>query len=402
MTDAMNIAFPSIVARAPSGIGNQSPLSACLAKNCLLPFSEDRRMPAPLSLIPELEEVVQHGTREKRVETLQRITALFLDGASRYNDEHVDLFDEVFGLLIEEIESKARAELSNRLAPVSNAPIKVLRRLARDDDIAVAGPVLKLAPRLGEADLIDVATTKGQAHLHAISSRAALGEAVTDVLVRRGDRHVARRVADNRGARISASGFSHLVERAEEDGILAEKVGRRPDIPPPMFRDLLTKATSVVHRRLIASATPEVRAAICDVLAKVSKEVGARVGPRDYRAAQRVVLNLDRSGRLDEAALNSFCSEGKYEEAVVALATLAKVPVKIVDRLMAGDRPDPVLILCRAAGLGWPTVKALILVRPNGAGRSTQVLEAAFVNYGRLSASTAQRVVRFWQARRDC
>jgi len=359
-------------------------------------------MPAPLSLIPELEEVVQHGTREKRVETLQRITALFLDGASRYNDEHVDLFDEVFGLLIEEIESKARAELSNRLAPVSNAPIKVLRRLARDDDIAVAGPVLKLAPRLGEADLIDVATTKGQAHLHAISSRAALGEAVTDVLVRRGDRHVARRVADNRGARISASGFSRLVERAEEDGILAEKVGRRPDIPPPMFRDLLTKATSVVHRRLIASATPEVRAAICDVLAKVSKEVGARVGPRDYRAAQRVVLNLDRSGRLDEPALNSFCSEGKYEEAVVALATLAKVPVKIVDRLMAGDRPDPVLILCRAAGLGWPTVKALILVRPNGAGRSTQVLEAAFVNYGRLSASTAQRVVRFWQARRDC
>ena len=35
--------------------------------------------------------------------------------------------------------------------------------------IAVAGPVLKLAPRLAESDLIDVARTKGQAHLHAIS-----------------------------------------------------------------------------------------------------------------------------------------------------------------------------------------------------------------------------------------
>ena len=76
---------------------------------------------------------------------------------------------EVFGLLIEEIEIKARAELSNRLAPVSNAPVKVLRRLANDDDIAVAGPVLTLAPRLAEADLIDVASNKGQAHLHAIS-----------------------------------------------------------------------------------------------------------------------------------------------------------------------------------------------------------------------------------------
>lgn len=356
-------------------------------------------MGATLSLIPELEQVVQHGSREKRVETLQRITALFLDGASRYSEEHVNLFDEVFGRLIEEIETKARAELSNHLAPVSNAPVKVLRRLAKDDDISVAGPVLKLAPQLSEADLIDVANTKGQAHLQAISSRRALGEAVTDVLVRRGDRDVARRVADNRSARISEKGFYRLVKRAEEDGILAEKVGLRPDIPAPMFRDLLTKATAVVHKRLIASATPEVRAAICDILAKVSKEVGARVGPRDYRTAQRLVLSLDRANKLNETTLASFCSEGKYEEAVVALAALAKVPVKIADRLMGGDRPDPVLILCKAADLSWPTVKAVILARPDGAGTSSQGLDAAFANYGRLSASTAQRVVRFWQVR---
>jgi uncharacterized protein (DUF2336 family) len=353
------------------------------------------------SLIPELEEVVQRGSREKRTETLQRITALFLDGASRYNDEHVDLFDEVFGLLIEEIETKARAELSNHLAPVTNAPVKVLRKLANDDDITVAGPVLTLAPRLAEADLIDVASTKGQAHLHAISSRRALGEAVTDVLVSRGNRDVARRVAANRSARISENGFHRLVERAEADGILAEKVGLRPDIPPRMFRELLTKATAVVHRRLIAAATPEVRAAIGDVLTKISKEVGDRVGPRDYRAAQRVVLNLDRANRLDETALLSFCREGKFEEAVAALATLSKVPIKIADRLMSGDRPDPVLILCKAAGLSWPTVKTVITVRPDRAGTSPQGLDAAFANYERLSASTAQRVVRFWQVRQD-
>src|SRR6202167_89334 len=277
-------------------------------------------MSAALSLLPELEDVIQHGTRAKRTDALRRITALFLDGASRYGDEHINLFDDIFGLLINEIEAKARAELSNRLAPVTNAPVKVLRKLANDDDITVAGPVLKLAPRLAEADLLDVARTKGQAHLHAISARRAIGEAVTDVLVRRGNRDVARRVADNRGARISEKGFYRLVKRAEEDGILAEKVGLRPDIPAPMFRDLLIKATAVVHRRLIAAATPEVRAAICDVLAKVSQEVGARVGPRDHREAQRVVLALDRANQLDEAALASFCADGKFEEAVVALA----------------------------------------------------------------------------------
>ncbi len=261
--------------------------------------------------------------------------------------------------------------------------------------------MLKLAPRLPEADLVDVAKTKSQAHLQAISARPVLGEAVTDVLVGRGDREVARRVADNRGARISEKGFSRLVKRAADDGVLAEKVGLRPDIPPPMFRELLTRATAVVHKRLLASAAPEVKAEIGDVLTKVAKEVGARVGPRDYSAAQRVVLNLNRAGQMNEAALAAFCSDGKYEEAVVALAALAKVPINVVDRLMGGERPDPVLILCKAAGLGWPTVKAIFLVRPDGKGTSSQGLDEAFANYSRLSASTAQRVVRFWQVRQD-
>ena len=192
-----------------------------------------------------------------------------------------------------------------------------------------------------------------------------------------------------------------MIERAEKDGTLAEKVGLRPDIPAPMFRELLTKATAVVHKRLLASAKPDFKAEIQQVLARVSQEVGVRVAPRDYAAAQRTVLSLDRAGRLTEATLASFCSEGKYEEAVAALAALAKVPIPVADRLMGGERPDPVLIMCKAAGLSWATVKALIMARPDRTGTSSQGLDAALANFGRLSKSTAQRVVRFWQVRQN-
>ena len=54
---------------------------------------------APASLLPELEEVVQHGSAEKRAETLRRITGLFLDGASAFKDEHVAVFDLAVVLL---------------------------------------------------------------------------------------------------------------------------------------------------------------------------------------------------------------------------------------------------------------------------------------------------------------
>jgi len=358
-------------------------------------------MGAATSLIPELEDVLQRGSRHKRAQALRRITALFLEGAESYSDAHVALFDDVFALLIEEIETKARAELSHCLAPVGNAPIKVLHILANDDDIAVAGPVLSLAPRLSDADLADLARTKGQAHLHAISRRQALDETVTDVLVRRGDREVVRSVADNRGARISETGFFRLVKRAESDGILAEKVGLRPDIPPQLFRELLARATAIVHKRLLAAATPELKAEILRVLQKVSDEVASQVGPRDYRAAQRMVLGLLRAGGLNEAALAAFAGDGKYEETVVALAALSKVPIDVADRLMAGERPDPVLILCKGVGMSWATVKSVITMRRNGKPPSSLGIDTAFANYDRLSASTAQRVLRFWQVRQN-
>jgi uncharacterized protein (DUF2336 family) len=357
-------------------------------------------MSASPSLIPELEEVIQNGTPERRAETLKRITAFFLDGASRFNDDHVRLFDEVFSKLIAEIETKARTELSHRLAPLRNAPVDVVRSLARDDDISVAGPVLKQSRRLNDTDLVNIAETKSQAHLLAISGRSGIPEPVTDVLVRRGDQEVVRSVADNPEARISEGSFFTLVDRAEKDGVLAEKVGLRPDIPPRLFRDLLLKATEVVQQRLLASAKPETQAEIRRVLAKVSNEVGARAAPRDYSAAMRMIEALRQEGKLNEVALVDFAKQARYEETVAALASLCTVPIEVVDRLMSGDRPDPVLILCKSAGWGWPTVKAIIIARPGGHNTSNQGLDTAYANFERLSPTTAQRVMRFWQVRR--
>ena len=354
---------------------------------------------AATSLIPELEEVLQHGSREKRADTLKRITSLFIDGAATFNEDHVQLFDDVFGQLIAEIETKARAELSRQLAPVDNAPIGVVRTLAQDDDITVAGPLLSMSSRLDDAAQVEIAKSKGQAHLLAISGRSNIAEAITDVLVKRGDRDVARNVADNHHARLSQTGFSTLVKRAEDDGVLAEKVGQRPDIPPHLFRALLTQATDLVQKRLLSKARPEIAAEIRRVLAKVSREIGAKAAPRDYAEAQRTIAAMKQAGVLNENELASFAREQCFEETVVALSVLCAVPLDVVDRLISGDRADPVLILCRAAGFNWQTVRAIIMSRPGKHGTSTKGLEEALANFERLSMSTAQRVVNFWQVR---
>lgn len=353
-------------------------------------------MGVPASLLPELEDVVQRGTSEKRAETLRRITSLFLEGSPRFNNDHVALFDDVIGCLIEEIEAKALAELARRIAPVNNPPPGVVRTLAESNDIAVAGPVLREA-KLDDLALMHIAETKGQAHLLALSMRKGLSEALSDILVARGDREVSRSIATNRQAHLSDNGFSTLVERAEQDSVLAERVGLRTDIPPRLFRQLLMQASDVVQKRLLAKAKAETQAEIRRELAKVTDEVGAKAAPRNYTAAL-AARAPHKERRVTEADIAEFARTGRYEETIAALATICAVPVEVVDRLMSGERTDPVLILARAAGFSWATVREVICSRP-GLKPTAQVLDAAYENFERLTAVTAQRVVRFWQVR---
>src|SRR4051794_17974545 len=122
-------------------------------------------------LIVDIEDAIAQRSMEDRVASLHYVTSLFVDQAARYSEEQVALFDDVLSRLAAEIESSARAKLARTLAPIANAPRAIIRNLAFDDEIAVASPVLSQSERLDEADLIENARSKSQAHLLAISHR---------------------------------------------------------------------------------------------------------------------------------------------------------------------------------------------------------------------------------------
>ena len=163
------------------------------------------------SLLDELETTLASGSNSRGIEILTSVTDLFINGAPRFSEDQIGVFDDVMARLMVRIEAKARAKLAQRLAPIANAPRNVIQLLAFDDDIEVARPVLTRSERLSEHTLVATANSKSQQHLYAITQRDALSEAVTDILVERGDRDVVHAVVKNRGARFSDAGFRLLV-----------------------------------------------------------------------------------------------------------------------------------------------------------------------------------------------
>jgi uncharacterized protein (DUF2336 family) len=359
-------------------------------------------MQASQSLIGELEDAIQSGSRDKRVDTLRRITDLFVADADRLNDQQIEVFDDVLGHLIKRIEGKALAELSRRIGPINNAPTEIVRRLARDDDIAVAEPILAQSSRLSDGDLIEIASTKTQGHLLAISARPQIGATVTDVLLQRGDRQVFHKLAGNSGANFSDGGFATLVKHSEHDEQLAEKVGLRLDVPLRLFRELLLRATEAVRSRLLAMANPESRDQIQRVLAAISEDTRQEAGfqnDHDYAEAQSRVLAMRSTGELNEAAVFGFAKTGRYADMVAALSLLCGAPLKLVESLLQAEHREALLVPCKAAALEWPTVRVILTCRSVGRTMSDQDLDAARTDYYKLSQSNAQRVLRFWQVR---
>src|SRR5712671_3420839 len=200
------------------------------------------------------------------MEVLQRITDLFVNNAKNFTSEQVALFDDVMGRLVKEIETRAVVELSKQLAPVPNAPAGIIRRLAWDDAVEVSGPVLAKSDRLTDGELVKLAGAKSQAHLAKIATRPTLNDAVTEFLVQRGDPEVANTLASNPGARFSETGLWQLAIKADGDERLSETVARRSDIPPYLFRQILSQATDKVRQKLLASAQPDTRRSIEQIL----------------------------------------------------------------------------------------------------------------------------------------
>lgn len=348
------------------------------------------------SLLDELQTTLAHGSVARRVETLRRVTDLFIDGAVDYSDQQIGLFDDVFQCLMVHIETSARALLASRLAPIDTAPPGTIRTLAFDDLIEVAAPVLSRSERLDDEVLIETARNKSQAHLLAISLRRVLSGAVTDVLVLRGNDEVIQSTVNNPGAEFSERGFTRLVDRAQGDDNLATCLGMRPTIPRHLYLKLIAKASATVRGRLEA-AHPKQAGDVPTAVREATRL--ARSAPvaitKNTAIAHALVKSLYEDGRLDEFQVAAFAEAGKFDEANAAIAALANVSVSTAEDMMVETRAEGVMILAKVSGMSWSTVKAIINMRDDLSGMDRADLANCKATYERLRPSTAQQVLRF-------
>ncbi len=357
--------------------------------------------PAPQpGLIDQLEEVLGSKDLGRRAEVLRRVTDLFVLHSGTYSEEQIALFDTVMSRLLEHIERAARAQFGSRLAKLPDAPRGVIRLLARDSAIEVAGPVLTHSERLDTDALVENAKSQSQHHLLAIAARKVLTEPVTDVLVDRGNPTVLSATARNSGARFSQFGVSTLVEKACDDGDLALCIWSRPDIPRQNLVKLFVDASEAVRKQLVEADFRRAEL-IRSMVAKATDDIQtkARAGSADFTDALRLARELYADGKLGEPQVLTYALEANFDKVVAALAVLCDLPIGVVERAFVQNQTEQIIVLARALELTWTTTEKLLLLHAGVNGCSRQQLDVNFTSFSRLQPKTARTALQFYRMR---
>jgi uncharacterized protein (DUF2336 family) len=347
------------------------------------------------NLISDLEKALTTRAAEAGA-MLHQLTELFLANVGHYSADQLDLYDGVLNELVKRVEVVARVKLAQRLASIDGAPIRTIRSLALDDAIEVAEPVLSQSSALDDDTLTRCISIKGQEYLLAIATRDKISETISSQLIARGDRRVLGILAGNPGATISDPSFGILVQKSANDDWLLECIAGRKDIPQQHLRKLLSKASEIVHQRLMA-AHPELRDTIQEIFPRPAAAATDKACPSiDYKSAERIV----RLREITEETVKEFARGNRVGEVVVSIAQLSSLSVGEIGSLLTGTWTSPVAVILKAIGFHLPTLEMIYRSRLSEGEPVRADLLRTKAEFIAIRRPTAERIVRYFYAKR--
>ncbi|MEZ5878726.1 MAG: DUF2336 domain-containing protein [Tepidamorphaceae bacterium] len=294
--------------------------------------------------------LAQEHSSDKRRELLHAVTDLFLASPS-ISTAQSELFDDVMTRVANEAGTEGRRDLAERIAPVGHAPRGIVNNLARDEDVSVASPVLRQSTVLTNEDLVEIAESHGDGHMEAMSERQSIGSIVTDVLIRRGNHTVLRRVSGNKGAELSELGARTLSQKAVDDYEIQSNLYKREDLPEA-----------------------------------VTKEVQERGDPMGDALHQQVLASPIRQ---------------MLPRIVAQFAQLSGLEAPRVQRMMLEERLDLLVIICRALEMNDITFEDMLRYRAALAGKAHCEVDELIEQFNMLPVNDAQRMARFLKVRQS-
>jgi uncharacterized protein (DUF2336 family) len=258
--------------------------------------------------------------------------------------------------------TRVREILSEALKDVADAPPEVIRRLARDAELVVAGPVLQFSPVLTDEDLLEIIDANpARGALSAISRRAVVNVKVADAIAGSDDVDAIAVLLANPSAQIREETLDRLVERAPDFESWHRPLVQRPHLSSKAASRLARFVAANLLQQLAErrDLPPDAAEAVAVAVRKRLEDTDAASGPAKGEAARADAAeaamararSLHAAGQLDETTIDTALSSGDGAFVVAALALRAELPVEMVNKVVSTQSAKGVVAICWKAGL---------------------------------------------------
>ncbi len=342
-------------------------------------------------------ELTGEAASARRAELARHVATLFALTSDRCSDEQVDIYDSVLLRLVDMVESEVRRFVAEQMSTLRRGPEETIRRLA-SDVIEVSEPILVRSTVLRDADLVSIAEEQGNDHRYAIAQREVLSADVSEILVRRGDLKVKRKIASNEGASLSGSAIEILISDSAADATLQLSLSDRPDLAEAQIASLISIASDEVRKKLQTSGRSGETAQLNEAADIAARRMSNQywLGRYDFETARSRILLLAKKGMVNEAALRRFASEDRFAEAVATFAWLVRCGVEEASHWMVRPDPEPFVILAKASGFSSITVGSLLSIGPWRHRLTPETRSNAMNLYERMTVAEAKRKIAHW------
>jgi uncharacterized protein (DUF2336 family) len=322
-------------------------------------------------LAKDEDEQVRFGLAEK----LARIAPELSDDE---RDKLRQSAHESLNLLARDEITKVRQILSETLKDVTNAPPDLIKKLAMDAELAVAGPVLECSPVLHDEDLIEIisqGTVKGG--LNAISKRQGVGEGLSEAIVATDDEQAIADLLSNDTAQIREQTLDELIKKADNIELWHAPLVSRPKLSNAAATRLAQYVADSLLEKL--SSRDDLNAETLEaVKSMVHHRISAKGQGDDLDFLQgelpiEVAERLLAADRLDLNVISKAMQANDYSFVFVALMVRAKVDIKVASKIFSSHSAKGVTALVWKAGL--PARMAVMILQRMGGIAPTEILE---------------------------
>lgn len=265
----------------------------------------------------DVQKLVGDSTPDSRIEITNKLT--FTYSNAKMNPTETVVAEQIFRLLMRDMETRVRATLANNLKENTSIPKDIILSLARDVE-EVSLPVLEYSEVLDDNDLVEIIESTKEISRHlAISKRKQVSGRVSDSLLETGNGKVTMSLANNVGAYLSEESLKKIIDAFGDDQEMMGAVSKRPQLPLAAVEKLINVVSSSLAeelRKKYQGKKGASGAAVADI-------------PKQNVEIQKEVQKVKESETL--SMLNASWEQGDID--------------KLITQLIAYDRLTPSLIM---------------------------------------------------------